>query len=589
MEKKLLLGNEAVAQGLYEAGVRVVSSYPGTPSTEITEAVSKYDEIYSEWAPNEKVAFEVAIGASFGGARSFCAMKHVGLNVAADPLYTASYIGVNGGMVCAVADDPGMHSSQNEQDSRRHAIAAKVPMLEPSDSQEALDFTKIAYDLSERFDTPFLLRLSTRISHSRSLVSVSDRKETELKEYKRNVMKNVMMPAMARKAHAKVEARNDALTEWADTEAFELGVNKEELFSDEIGIIAAGSTYVYAREALGEKASYLKLGIVNPLPKKAICDFAKKVKKLYVIEELDDVIETHCIKLGVKVIGREVFSPLGEYNQSIIEKAILGTDKEFVAVDCDIPARPPVLCAGCPHRGLYYALKGLDLYVSGDIGCYTLGAQAPLSMMDTCVCMGASVSALHGYNTARGSESAKKAIAVIGDSTFIHSGITGLIDIVYNKGISTVIVLDNSITGMTGHQNNPLNGKTIKGDPTTAVNLEALAKAIGINRICVVDPFDIKGTKAAVEAELASDEPSLVISRRPCALLKSVKHPKPLFVDSDKCVGCKMCLKVGCPAISQKKQDNGKFKAVIDANQCLGCGVCVDTCRLGAIKTPENN
>jgi len=583
MEKKLLLGNEAVARGLYEAGVRVVSSYPGTPSTEITEAVSKYDEIYSEWAPNEKVAFEVAIGASFGGARSFCAMKHVGLNVAADPLYTASYIGVNGGMVCAVADDPGMHSSQNEQDSRRHAIAAKVPMLEPSDSAEALYFTKQAYELSERFDAPVLLRLSTRISHSRSLVSLSERKETELKEYKRDVMKNVMMPAMARKAHVRVEERNAALTEWADTEAFDLGINKEEIYSTEIGVIAAGSTYAYAREALGENASYLKLGIVNPLPVKAIIEFAKKVKTLYVIEELDDIIETHCIKIGVKVIGREIFSPLGEYNQAIIAKAILGKENESVAIDCDIPARPPVLCPGCPHRGLYYALKGLNLYVSGDIGCYTLGAQAPLSMMDTCVCMGASVSALHGYNTARGSESAKKSIAVIGDSTFIHSGITGLIDIVYNKGISTVIVLDNSITGMTGHQNNPLNGKTIKGDPTTAVNLEALAKAIGINRIRVVDPFDIKGTKAAVEEELLADEPSLVISRRPCALLKSVKHPKALVVDQNKCVGCKACLKVGCPAISQKKQENGKTKAFIDPNQCLGCGVCIETCRLDAI------
>ncbi|MBR4279169.1 MAG: 4Fe-4S binding protein, partial [Clostridia bacterium] len=507
-----------------------------------------------------------------------------GLNVAADPLYTASYIGVNGGMVCAVADDPGMHSSQNEQDSRRHAIAAKVPMLEPADSEDALNFTKAAYDLSERFDTPVLLRLSTRISHSRSLVTLSERNEVGVKDYTRDVMKNVMMPAMARKAHVKVEARNKALTEWGDGEAFELGINKEEIYSDEIGIIAAGSTYMYAREALGEKASYLKLGIVNPLPEKAIIEFSKKVKTLYVIEELDDIIETHCIKLGVKVIGREIFSPLGEYNQSIVAKAILGAEKESVAVDCEIPARPPVLCPGCPHRGLYYALKDMNLYVSGDIGCYTLGAQAPLSMMDTCVCMGASVSSLHGYNTARGAEAAKKSIAVIGDSTFMHSGITGLIDIVYNKGISTVIVLDNSITGMTGHQNNPLNGKTIKGDPTTAVDLEALAKAIGINRIRVVDPFNIKETKQAVAEELQAEEPSLVISRRPCALLKNVKHEPALVVDSDKCVGCKMCLRVGCPAISQKKQDNGKFKAFIDPNQCLGCGVCVETCRLDAIK-----
>ena len=584
MEKKLLLGNEAVAAGLYEAGVKVISSYPGTPSTEITEAAAKYDEMYSEWAPNEKVAFEVAIGASFGGARSFCAMKHVGLNVAADPLYTASYIGVNGGMVCAVADDPGMHSSQNEQDSRRHAIAAKVPMLEPSDSADALYFTKYAYELSERFDTPVLLRLSTRISHSRSLVTLSGRNEVGLKEYKKDVMKNVMMPAMAKKAHVRVEERNEALTVWADTEAFDLGINVLDMNSDEIGVICAGSTYVYAREALGEKASYLKLGIVNPLPKQAIIDFSKKVKKLYVIEELDDIIETHCVKLGVSVIGREVFPPLGEYNQSIIAKAILGETKESVAVDCEIPPRPPVLCPGCPHRGLYFALKNLNLYVSGDIGCYTLGAQAPLAMMDTCVCMGASVSALHGYNTARGTDAAKKSIAVIGDSTFIHSGITGLIDIVYNKGISTVIVLDNSITGMTGHQNNPLNGKTIKGDPTTAVNLEALAKAIGINRVVVVDPFNIEETRNAVKAELEAEEPSLVISRRPCALLKSVKHEPALVIDADKCVGCKMCLKVGCPAISQKVCENGKTKAVIDANQCLGCGVCMESCRLGAIK-----
>ncbi len=584
MEKKLLLGNEAVAAGLYEAGVRVVSAYPGTPSTEITETASKYDDIYTEWAPNEKVAFEVAIGASFAGARSFCAMKHVGLNVAADPLYTASYIGVGGGMVCAVADDPGMHSSQNEQDSRRHAIAAKVPMLEPSDSADALSFTKLAYDLSEKFDTPVLLRMSTRISHCRSLVTLSGREEKELKEYKRDVVKNVMMPAMAKKAHIKVEARTKALTEWADKEAFECGVNKEEIFSSEIGVIAAGSCYDYAREALGEKASYLKLGIVNPLPVEAIKAFANKVKKLYVIEELDDIIETHCLKIGVKVIGREVFSPLGEYNQSMIKKAILGEENDTLVFDGDIPARPPVLCPGCPHRGLYYAISKLNLYVSGDIGCYTLGAQAPLAQMDTCVCMGASVSSLHGYNTALGKDAAKKSVAVIGDSTFMHSGITGLVDIVYNKGISTVIVLDNSITGMTGHQNNPLNGLTIKGDPTTAVDLEALARAIGINRIAVVDPFDIENTRKAIETELSFEEPSLVISRRPCALLKNVKHNPPLKVDTEKCVGCKSCLKVGCPAISVKKQEDGKFKATVDANMCLGCGVCAAACRLGALK-----
>lgn len=588
MEKVLLLGNEAVARGLYEAGVTVVSAYPGTPSTEITESACKYDEIYTEWAPNEKVAFEVAFGASMAGARAFCAMKHVGLNVAADPLYTASYIGVNGGMVCAVADDPGMHSSQNEQDSRRHAIASKVPMLEVSDSAECLDFTKKAFDLSEEFDTPVLLRLTTRISHSRSPVALSERLNFEKKPYRKDVMKNVMMPAMARGAHVKVEERLKKLTEWADTTAFEWGINKKIMFDRKIGVIAAGSCYVYAREALGENASYLKLGIVNPLPVKAIQAFASEVETLYVIEELDDIIETHCIKLGLKVIGKEKFSFLGEFNQGIVRKAVLGEEKESVSLDIPIPPRPPVLCAGCPHRGLFYALKKFKLYVSGDIGCYTLGAQAPLSMMDSCVCMGASVSGLHGFNVASGKEQAKKSVAVIGDSTFIHSGITGLIDIAYNKGISTVIVLDNSITGMTGHQNNPANGLTIKGDPTVAVDLEALARAVGIRRVRVVDPFDIEGVRKVVAEELEAEEASLIISRRPCALLKNVKHEPAMYVDRDVCTGCKACLQVGCPAIMQIKSDAGKSKAYIDPNQCVGCGVCAASCRFGAIRKGGN-
>jgi len=588
LEKVLLLGNEAVARGLYEAGVTVVSAYPGTPSTEITESACKYDEIYTEWAPNEKVAFEVAFGASMAGARAFCAMKHVGLNVAADPLYTASYIGVNGGMVCAVADDPGMHSSQNEQDSRRHAIASKVPMLEVSDSAECLDFTKKAFDLSEEFDTPVLLRLTTRISHSRSPVALSERLNFEKKPYRKDVMKNVMMPAMARGAHVKVEERLKKLTEWADTTAFDLGINKKIMFDRKIGVIAAGSCYVYAREALGENASYLKLGIVNPLPVKAIQAFASEVETLYVIEELDDIIETHCIKLGLKVIGKEKFSFLGEFNQGIVRKAVLGEEKESVSLDIPIPPRPPVLCAGCPHRGLFYALKKFKLYVSGDIGCYTLGAQAPLSMMDSCVCMGASVSGLHGFNVASGKEQAKKSVAVIGDSTFIHSGITGLIDIAYNKGISTVIVLDNSITGMTGHQNNPANGLTIKGDPTVAVDLEALARAVGIRRVRVVDPFDIEGVRKVVAEELEAEEASLIISRRPCALLKNVKHEPAMYVDRDVCTGCKACLQVGCPAIMQIKSDAGKSKAYIDPNQCVGCGVCAASCRFGAIRKGGN-
>lgn len=589
MEKALMLGNEAVARGLYEAGVKVVSSYPGTPSTEITEHVTKYNEIYSEWAPNEKVAFEVAFGAATGGARSFCAMKHVGLNVAADPLYTASYIGVNGGMVCAVADDPGMHSSQNEQDSRHHAIASKTPMLEPSDSAECSYFAKIAYDISEEFNTPVLLRLSTRVSHARSIVKLSDRNEVGVKEYKKDVMKNVMMPAMAKGAHVRVEQRLLDLTDFADTKAVDLGINSVEYGDKSLGIIAAGTAYAYAHEAMGDKASYLKLGMVNPLPKQLIKSFAKNVDRVIVIEELDDIIETYCIKLGVKVQGKDLFSRLGEFSQATVSAALKGEKAECEIFDEEIPSRPPVLCAGCPHRGLYYALKGMGLYVSGDIGCYTLGAQAPLSMMDACVCMGASISGLHGFNTARGSEQAKKSVAVIGDSTFIHSGITGLIDIAYNKGFSTVIVLDNSITGMTGHQNNPANGLTIKGDPTVAVNLEALAGAIGLKNVRVVDPFDIENTKAVVKEELEKEAPSLIISRRPCALLKTVKHSAPVKVNEDKCIGCKACLNVGCPALSQTKRENGKFLAVIDNTQCVGCGVCASACKFGAIEKGGNN
>lgn len=572
--KKLLLGNEAVARGLYEAGCGVVSSYPGTPSTEITECAAKYDEIYAEWAPNEKVAMEVAIGSAIGGRRSFCGMKHVGVNVAADPLFTASYTGINAGMVIAVADDPGMHSSQNEQDSRHYAVSAKVPMLEPSDSSDALNFTKLAYELSEQFDTPVMLRMSTRISHSQSLVEVGEREELPLKPYVKNVAKNVMVPAFARPKHEVVEKRTAALREWAETAP----INQVIWGDKKIGIIAAGSTYMYAREVLGDKASYLKLGMINPLPVKLIRDFASQVETLYVIEELDDVIETHCRKIGVSVIGKELFPWVGEFSQKLLREKLFGAEETTYAFPEAVPGRPPVLCAGCPHRGLFFVLNQLKVMVSGDIGCYTLGASAPLSAIDTTVCMGASISGLHGFNTARGEESAAKSVAVIGDSTFIHSGITGLIDISYNQGISTVIVLDNSITGMTGHQQNPTTGYTLKGDPTAKVSIEKVCNAIGINRVRVVDPYDLKATREAVEEELQVKEPSVIISRRPCALLKYVKHNPPLVIDRESCKGCKACLKLGCPAI---RVVNGK--ASIDDTLCVGCGLCRDLCKFHAI------
>lgn len=574
---ELMLGNQAVARGLYEAGVSVISSYPGTPSTEITEFSSKYpeDEMYCEWAPNEKVACEVAIGASIAGARSFCAMKHVGLNVAADPLFTASYTGVNGGMVLAVADDPGMHSSQNEQDSRHYAIGAKVPMLEPSDSQECKDYAKLAYEISEKFDTPVILRLTTRVSHSQSAVTTADRIPHTIPEYKKNIAKNVMVPANAIKKHVVVEQRTLDLIEYAETS----GINTVEMNNDEIGVITSGICYQYAKEALGDKASYLKLGMVNPLPLKLIKDFAAKVKTLYVVEELDDVIETHCRKNGIDVKGKELFTLQGEYFQSKVRQVVLGENDEWQTLDAEIPVRPPVLCAGCPHRGVFYILKKLGVMVSGDIGCYTLGAAAPLSAIDTTVCMGASISGLHGFNKGRKGEYEGKAVAVIGDSTFMHSGITSLVDIAYNRSNSTVIVLDNSITGMTGHQNNPANGKNIYGDPASAVNLEALAHAIGINSVTVVDPCDLAETERVIKEELAKAEPSLIIARKPCALLKTVKHKPPFHIDADKCKNCKSCMRIGCPALV-----SGDKCITIDNTLCVGCGLCEQLCKFDAIK-----
>lgn len=573
--KKLMLGNAAFARGLYEAGVTVVSSYPGTPSTEITEYAAEYDEIYAEWAPNEKVAMEVALGASIAGSRSFCGMKHVGLNVAADPLYTASYTGVNGGMVIAVADDPGMHSSQNEQDSRHHAIASKVLMVEPSDSAECKDFVKTSFELSEEYDVPVIVRMCTRVAHSQSAVELCDRVVPPQREYKKNPQKYVMMPAFARPRHVFVEERTKKLTEYAEKSP----LNKVIDNGGDIGIITSGISYQYAREAMGDKASYLKLGVVNPLPVELIKDFCSKYKKVYVIEELDDIIETHCKKLGLDVIGKELFGYIGEFSQALVAEKLLGVKTETVSFDGNVPVRPPVMCAGCPHRGLFYCLSKNNITVSGDIGCYTLGASAPLSAMDTTICMGASISALHGFNKARGEEAEKSTVAVIGDSTFMHSGMTGLVNIAYNSTNSTVIILDNSITGMTGHQQNPTTGKNLKGDPAAAVNLEELCKAIGIKRVRVVDPYNLAETETAIKEELAAPEASVIISRRPCALLKYVKHKPALKVVNDKCKGCKMCLKLGCPAISVRGG-----KAVIDHTQCVGCGICTEVCKFGAIE-----
>ena len=575
--KKLLLGNAAVARGAYEAGCKLVSSYPGTPSTEITESVVEYDNIYVEWAPNEKVAAEVAIGASIAGGRAMSCMKHVGLNVMADPVFTVSYIGANGGLVFCVADDPGMHSSQNEQDSRHYAEAAKIPMLEPSDSSECKEFTKAAFKLSEEFDTPVFIRLSTRVSHSQSLVELCDPEDAPLKDYEKNIPKHVMMPAMAKGRHVVVEQRTEKLKALAVNCDF----NKVEKNGSKIGVIAAGTTYVYAKEALGDKVDYLKLGLVYPLSENLIKNFAKDYDELWVIEELDPVIETFVKSIGVKCKGKECFTLLGEYSQNMIKKAVLGIDTESIP-EAVIPNRPPVLCVGCPHRGTFYVLKKLGLTVSGDIGCYTLGAVAPLQSVDTTICMGASVSAAHGMAKVRGEEFNKKLVSVIGDSTFIHSGITGLIDIVYNKGANTVIILDNSITGMTGHQQNPTTGKTIRGEATKQVDLELLCKAVGVERVRIEDPFDLKGFEAAVKEELAADEPSVIIAQRPCALLKSVKYTGRCTVEADKCKSCKMCMKLGCPAISFKDG-----KAVIDHSQCNGCGLCVNVCPFGAIKKEE--
>lgn len=581
--KKLLLGNEAVARGAWEAGVHVVSSYPGTPSTEITENTAKYDEIFCEWAPNEKVAMEVAIGASVAGARSMCCMKHVGLNVAADPLFTVAYTGVNGGMVIAVADDPGMHSSQNEQDSRFYALSAHVPMLEPSDSEECKEYTKRAFEISEKFDTPVIVRLTTRIAHARSLTEVGERAEVPQKPYQKDVMKYVMMPGMAKKRHFVVADRMDALKKYSETGAE--GINTIEYKDKSLGIITSGISYQYTKEVFPD-ASIFKIGMVYPLPAAMIQEFAERVDKLLVIEELEPFIENYILQMGIrKAEGKKYFTNQGELNTTIIRSAYYGTalPSAEAAEDVDAPARPPVLCPGCPHRGVFYVLSTMKVRVSGDIGCYTLGAMKPYEAVDTCVCMGASVSMAHGMDKADAQFGDKRpTVAVIGDSTFMHSGITGLIDIVYNKGAATVIILDNSITGMTGHQQNPTTGLTIKGEPAPAVDLIKLSEAVGVKRIRVEDPFDMKKFKAAVKEEIEANEPSVIIAQRPCALLKTVKYGAPVKIDPDKCRKCGSCMRLGCPAIFTEGED---YK--IDRSICSGCQLCEQMCAFGAIGKEE--
>ena len=576
--KQLILGNEAVARGLYEAGCSFVSSYPGTPSTEITEAVAKYPEVYAEWAPNEKVAMEAAFGASLAGRRSFCGMKHVGLNVAADPLFTISYTGVNGGMVIGVADDAGMHSSQNEQDSRHYAMSAKIPMLEPSDSAEALNFAKLAYEISEQFDTPVLLKMCTRVSHSQSVVETGERTE-HVKEYQKDIAKYVMMPGNAKKRHPVVEARTKALIAYAETAE----LNRIEAGSDNsVGIITSSTSYQYVKEVLGDSYPVMKLGMIWPLPEKKIADFAASVERLVIVEELDGFIESHCRNLGLDCIGKSSFPNIGELMPLDVAAKLSTVWEIGPKLDAAIPARPPVMCAGCPHRGLFYTLKKNKVTVLGDIGCYTLGAVAPLASVDSVICMGASVSGLHGFSKSQNGAMDNKTVAVIGDSTFMHSGITGLVNMAYNESNATVIIVDNSITGMTGHQQNPTTGFNLKGDPCAKIDLETLCRAVGIKRVQVVDPYDLAACDKAIKEELAANEPSVIISRRPCALLKYVKHKAPLEVKQDKCIGCKACMKIGCPAISIV---DGKAK--VDNTLCVGCGVCSQLCKVGALGEKE--
>ena len=573
--KELMLGNKALARGLYEAGCCYISAYPGTPSTEVTEEAARFPEIYCEWAPNEKVAMETAYGASLAGKRSACAMKHVGINVAADPLYTMSYTGINAGLVIVVADDPGMHSSQNEQDSRHHAIAAKVPMLEPADSQEAVEMAREAYRLSEEYDTPVMVKLCTRVSHGQSVVETGER-TVPVKEYVKDIPKYVMVPDNARPRHPIVEARMERLREYAETTP----LNRVEMGDRKLGIITHSTSYQYVKEVMGKDCSVLKLGMTNPLPEKLIRDFDAQVDRLVVVEELEPIIENHCKAMGLKVdAGKDVFPLIDEFSQTLLAKALKGEEKPYVTVDDPVPVRPPVMCAGCPHRGIFYTLSKNKVTVLGDIGCYTLAAGAPLHAIEMCLCMGASIGAVHGFNKALGEAGERKTVAILGDSTFMHSGMTGLADIAYNQSNSTVIILDNSTTGMTGHQQNPTTGFNLRGEPAGKIDLEALCRAMGFRRVVVVDPYDLKECDRVINEELAAPEPSVIIARRPCTLLKTVKAQPPVKVVNDNCKGCKSCMKIGCPAISMREK-----KAVIDPTQCTGCGVCIQMCQFDAME-----
>ena len=573
-EKVIMLGNEAIARGAYEAGVKVSSAYPGTPSTEISEYLVQYrDDVYEEWAPNEKVATEVAVGASLAGVRSMACMKHVGLNVAADPLYSVSYMGVNGGLVIVVADDPGLYSSQNEQDTRMVARAAQIPVIEPSDSAEAKDFFKAAFELSEKFDRPFIFRTTTRLAHSQGLVELEERVEPEDRPYVKNIQKNVMMPGNAKIRHIEIEKRNLELAEEANT----LPLNRVEMHDTKIGVITSGIPYQYVREALPD-ASVLKLGMVNPLPRKLIEEFAEKVDTLYIVEELDPVIEEQVKSWGIKAIGKEIFTVQGEYSANMLRQAILKQDLNLEA-PAAAPGRPPILCPGCPHRSVFYVLNKLKMHAAGDIGCYTLGAVAPLSVIDTTMCMGSSISTLHGMEKAKGKEYIKDWVAVIGDSTFMHTGVNSLMNMVYNKATGTVIILDNSTTGMTGHQDHAATGKTLQGDPTYAISIPGICRAVGIKNVYEINAFDIALLEKTIKEETAKDEISVIITKTPCVLLD--KRKKPLYTaHEDKCKKCGMCMKPGCPAMT--KNEDGTIH--IDDTMCTGCGLCETLCKFDAIE-----